>query len=98
MVNGSSVSLEGTIDVSNNSFGGIEVSKGENVEQEPSLLANGAVLTNTTEVNGKPTVWTDRTDAAAVRVPDLTSVPFTENDKDQTHFYLDAVNALPVLP
>ena len=98
LVNGSSVSLEGTIDVSNNSFGGIEVSKGENVEQEPSLLSNGAVLTNTTEVNGKPTVWTDRTDAAAVRVPDLTSVPFTENDKDQTHFYLDAVNALPVLP
>ena len=95
LINGADVTLEGTVDVSNNSFGGMEVSKGRDVTSEPRLRSSGAVLTNATEENKKPTIWTDQIDASAVEIQDLTSVPFTEDGKNQTHFYLNPENSAP---
>ena len=59
LVNSSTVTLEGTIDVSDNKFGGIEVSKSSALERYSVLNVNGASLVNTTEEYGKPTIWTD---------------------------------------
>lgn len=60
LVNSANVTLEGTIDVSDNKFGGIEVSKSSNKDLPNSTLnINGATLINTTEEYGKPTIWTD---------------------------------------
>ncbi|MBE5040810.1 S-layer homology domain-containing protein [Ructibacterium gallinarum] len=95
LINGADVTFEGTIDVSDNSFGGIEVSKGRDVTTEPRLRSNEAILTNTTEENKKPTIWTDQIDASAVEIQDLTAVPFTEDGKNQTHFYLNPINSAP---
>ncbi len=64
LVNGSTVTLEGTIDVSGNGFGGIELGKGEGVTTEPKLvLKEGAKLVNSSESTEKPTVWADQTKA-----------------------------------
>ena len=60
LVNSANVTLEGTIDVSGNKFGGIEVSKGSaSGLGNATLNVNGATLVNTTEEYGKPTIWTD---------------------------------------
>lgn len=60
LVNGANATLDGTIDISGNKFGGIEVSKGAASGLENSTLnVNGATLVNTTEAYGKPTIWTD---------------------------------------
>ena len=60
LINSSNVVFEGTIDVSGNTFGGIEVSKSNNEGMRNSTLnINGASLINTTEEYGKPTIWTD---------------------------------------
>lgn len=58
-VNGSNVTLEGTIDVSGNGFGGIEMSKGSGVTTYPHVNAMNASIVNTTEGEFLPTVWSD---------------------------------------
>ncbi|WP_019230351.1 pectate lyase-like adhesive domain-containing protein [Sedimentibacter sp. B4] len=61
LVNASAVTLTGTINVSDNEFGGIEVSKGtaEGLP-DPSLTATGVSFTNTSEKYGQPTIWEDK--------------------------------------
>ena len=57
LVNGSTATLEGTVDVTGNIFGGIEVSKGEAATLTPSTLTiKGTVVCTDTEV---PAVWID---------------------------------------
>ena len=96
LVNGSKVTLEGSIDVSGNEFGGIEVSKGKNVTTGGSLVfAVDADVVNDTEADGLPTIWIDKADGGTVTGP-IVAEKFTEvkvEDKDQTHYYLDAANA-----
>lgn len=58
LVNGSNVTLEGTIDVSGNGFGGIELGQGSGITTIPHLsLVNDAKIVNTTEAENKPTLW-----------------------------------------
>lgn len=60
LVNSSNVTLQGTIDVSGNKFGGIEVSKSSSPQlPNATLNINGATIVNTTEEYAKPTIWTD---------------------------------------
>lgn len=58
-VNGSKVTLVGTIDVSGNGFGGIEMGKGTNVVEYPHIDAKNATIVNTTESKLLPTLWID---------------------------------------
>lgn len=99
LVNGGTLTLKGTIDVSNNYFGGIEVSKGASAGLEPSVLdITDCALINTSEEYGKPTVWIDGTDETVGRVigGNLTEVLFTKEDgTQQLHYYLHPVNAKP---
>ena len=98
LVNGSEVTLEGEINISDNTFGGIEVSKGAGVTEDPVLKANSVNLVNMTEAHGKPSVWTDQIGAEAVQLISLTSVPYTENGKNQVHFYINSANASAPAP
>ena len=49
------------IDVSGNTFGGIEVSKGTAVKYGSTLTVSGTI-TNSSESYGKPTIWIDGKD------------------------------------
>ena len=99
MSNASTVTLKGTIDVSNNDFGGIEVSLGTNVQNTKStlVLAEGAKLVNTTEAYKLPTVWFDSTEAYLEDNSDeivLTETTIEKDDgKTQKQFYILAANA-----
>lgn len=58
--NGANLTLEGTINVSGNGFGGIELTKGAAPTLSvPSLTINNATIVNTTETDKLPTLWTD---------------------------------------
>ena len=57
LVNGATATVT-NIDVSGNTFGGIEVSKGSLATNPSTLYIEGEVV-NTTEAYEKPTVWTD---------------------------------------
>ena len=99
MSNASTVTLKGTIDVSNNDFGGIEVSLGTNVQNTKStlVLAEGAKLVNTTEAYKLPTVWFDSTETYLEDNSDEIVLTETTIEKDggktQKQFYILAANA-----
>ena len=80
--NNSTITLTGTIDVSGNEFGGIEVSNGN-----PVLNATEATLVNTTEEFKKPTIWTDKTPNAVVNVKDMFENKYVKDE--QIQYYLD---------
>lgn len=93
LINGSEVTLTGTVDVSGNEFGGIEVSKGVNVTETSKLNVTKAELVNETEEYGLPTIWEDSGDVK-VEGFDGKKITFTkEGGKTQIQYYLKAENA-----
>lgn len=99
-VNGSKVTLEGTIDVSGNGFGGIEMSKGTAVTEYPNVNAETATLTNTTEGEFLPTVWVDGITAEEIIEngvdflisEDAIAGAIQKNSNGQFQFYVKAEN------
>lgn len=89
LVNNSSVTLTGAIDVSGNEFGGIE-SSGVAVAN-----VSGATLTNGSEAYALPTLWED-----GINGDTVTGFPGTKvTVSGQIHYYLTATNATaPVTP
>lgn len=87
LVNSAAVTLKGNIDVSNNGFGGIEVSKNSSATENGNLtIADGATVVNTSEAYGLPTVW-----VVDGQGEFTTTGGFTENTtikEDQTQYYL----------
>ena len=98
LVNGAKVTLKGTIDVSGNTFGGIEVSKGVGVENKGILDITEATLINTTEEYGKPTIWVGKDldeSGEVIGAQGMTKILFTKEDgTQQYHFYLNPENAV----
>ncbi|HHW24506.1 MAG TPA: hypothetical protein GXX22_03505 [Clostridiales bacterium] len=64
-VNSSVVKLAGTVNVSGNGFGGIEVSKGRSPTDFLSLDVSNVILVNNTEAYGLPTIWEDNVEVAS---------------------------------
>ena len=62
LVNGAELTLEKTVDVSGNEFGGIEVSKGTGITNNAKLIVKGTVV-NDTESDTAPTAWIPCEDA-----------------------------------
>ncbi|MEL3960185.1 S-layer homology domain-containing protein [Lysinibacillus endophyticus] len=92
LVNGSDVTLTGTIDVSENGFGGIEVSKGSGLS-DPSLDVTGVNWINTSEAYKLPTIWEDKVTGKV----NWTEGQFTVNNQvveNQVQYYLKAENAV----
>lgn len=94
LVNSANVTLEGTIDVSYNTFGGIEVSKSSSPDMPNSTLnINGATVVNTTEAYSKPTIWTDGEGQTVNGAESL----FTNSEvkENQVQYYLVEANSQP---
>ena len=90
LVNSANVTLEGTIDVSGNEFGGIEVSKSSNPALPSATLnVNGATIVNTTEQFRKPTIWIDGVDDGNVVNGVENMFATTELVEDQIQYYLE---------
>ena len=99
IVNSSEVTLKGKIDVSGNTFGGIEVSKGSALNLNPGVLNNnGATIINTNEEYGKPTIWIDGIDeneGVVYGAENMTKIIFTKEDgSQQIQYYLNPQNSI----
>ena len=110
IANSATVNLEGTINVSGNTFGGIEVCRSQAAAAAKSadnaalpagvLNINGAIIVDTTEAYGKPTIWIDgNTDADGIvnGAEGFTMVEVPHGDYYQKQFYLNAVNSKPII-
>lgn len=87
LVNGSSLTLLGDVDLSGNEFGGVEVSRGKNVNEVSKLNVREAVLKNDTEDFGQPTIWIDGIEEVEVLHDGL----YVRSDvkENQIHYYLN---------
>ncbi|WOV88058.1 S-layer homology domain-containing protein [Sporosarcina oncorhynchi] len=93
LVNGSEVVLTGTITVSDNEFGGIEVSKGEGLTTGSVLNVEGT-LVNDSEKYGQPTVWVENGQGEVTGL-DLNQYIESKFIKDgQTQYYQKAENTI----
>ena len=84
LVQSSDVVLTGTIDVSGNAFGGIEVSKGSELERMPSLDVTKTTLVNTDEAENLPTIWEDQIEGF---VNDADTLRQEKNEEKNQMFY-----------
>lgn len=91
-VNGSTYNVQGMLDVTGNHFGGIEVSQGVGVTSAAVLNAASATVINSSEVNTKPTAWTDKASSANAAVNGAFTKT-THIGANQHQYYLQAVNA-----
>ena len=67
LINGAKVKLEGTIDVSGNGFGGIELGQGSGVDSVAHIiLTDDTKLVNTTETPDKPTLWVPKDSTGSI--------------------------------
>ena len=96
LVQGGKVVAKGTIDVSGNEYGGIELAEKDSVL--PNLDLTGAKLLNTTEAYKLPTIWEDPAINKNVLV---TGTNYFEevvikaaNGNDQNQYYLDVTNSV----
>lgn len=96
LVNSANVTLEGTIDVSDNAFGGIEVSKSSNPDMANSTLnVNGATIVNTSEAYGKPTIWTDGEGQTVTGVENMFANSTVK--EGQVQYYLTEENSKDII-
>ncbi|MGI5893926.1 MAG: pectate lyase-like adhesive domain-containing protein [Candidatus Merdivicinus sp.] len=95
IVNGSDVTLEGTTDVSGNGFGGIEVSKGVDVESDPVLTVNGTIV-YADESLTKPAVWIDKLEGT-VNWEGHDPYHYTESGKNQYFYFVNNDLGKPVV-
>lgn len=94
IVNSAKVTLKGTIDVSDNTFGGIEVSKGKAEGLTAGILdITNATLVNSSEEPEKPTIWIDGLTENEGQIIGLETSGLTEAIvKGQKQYYLRAEN------
>lgn len=93
--NGANVTLNGTINVSGNGLGGIEVTDGEDDPALPSLTINGTIV-NTTESSAAPTLWTDGLTDEEIATVNIeyngVQAAAYQNEKGQVQLFLDEAN------
>ena len=93
LINGANVTVEGTLDVSGNSFGGIELGMGNNVTDYPVVNFDNATIVNTTESKTVPTIWSDGVDQDKVTVKyNGVEAAAYETVKGQVQLFLNVEN------
>lgn len=88
LINGSTVTMNGTVDVSANEFGGIEVSRGTGVSRNSTLTITNADFENSTESYSHPTIWVVNGQGSVVGAGSLYSIQLN----GQTQYYIDEEN------
>ncbi len=92
LINGAKAALSGIVDVSGNEFGGIEVSRGAELEAAPLLSGTAENLRNDTETETEPTVWIDKVSVLTEAVVDVAGLNRSERpEKDQMYYFLAEV-------
>lgn len=91
LINGSAVTMTGTINISDNEFGGIEVSKGSTTPNNSTLTVTNTTFVNNTETYTHPTVWVEDGQGSIIGGTMFTEV--AKPDLNQTHYYIDPANA-----
>lgn len=67
LINGAKVQLEGTIDLSGNGFGGIELGQGSGVESIAHvILTDQTTLVNRTDSEDRPTLWVPKDSTGSI--------------------------------
>ncbi len=90
LVNASKVTLEGTINVSGNVFGGIEVSKGVAEGLENSQLTVNGTIVMDNEERTVPVIWIEKDQGTVTGSGVEAYYATTEtNNKEQTYYYSD---------
>ncbi len=94
LVQGSKVTVKGTLDVSGNGFGGIELAKAG--DAMPSLVLTDAEVLNTTEAYKLPTIWEDPTLEGEIVIDgDFWSLELeAANGNLQYQYYIQPENAV----
>lgn len=90
LINGSTVSMSATIDVSDNEFGGIEVSRGSAATRNSTLNITNATLVNNTEAYAKPTIWVENGQGSVIGAENMFSIQLN----NQTQYYLKEANTI----
>lgn len=93
-VNGGTLNIEGTVNISGN-FGGIGLSQGGGVTEVPTLnIANGAVLNYTGESVTTPAIYQDeKTAEVSVKYDGIEAAAKVNDGTGKVYFYFDAANA-----
>ena len=93
-VNGGTLNIEGTVDISGN-FGGIGLSQGGGVTEVPTLnIANGAVLNYTGESVTTPAIYQDENTAKiSVKYDGIKAGASLTDGSGKVYFYFNAANA-----
>ena len=93
-VNGGTLNIEGTVNISGN-FGGIGLSQGGGVTEVPTLnIANGAVLNYTGESVTTPAIYKDeKTAEVSVKYDGIEAAANVNDGSGKVYFYFDAANA-----
>ena len=97
LINGSTATLKGTTNVSDNEFGGIEVSNGSSFGADTPTctltLASGATIKNDSETYTNPTVWVvNKTGENKVSIDGFslnTGAPIVDGQETKVHHYLN---------
>lgn len=97
LINGSTVDLIGTLDVSGNGFGGIELGQGADVTTTPTIdLNDTGKIVNTTESKNRPTLWVpDNTDGANITIQGKTTTLVSGEELTLAELYALTENQNP---
>lgn len=97
--NGSNVTLKGSITFANNKWGGMEITKGDDVTSVPVTNFDGVVITNASETADRPTIWTDKlaVDEIDIAFDGAQAAIFKDQDAGQVQLFLDNANAQKAL-
>lgn len=91
LINSSIATIGNNVNVSDNVFGGIEVSQSSTPGMPAAQATINSVITNKTEAYGKPTVWTDGDNATVIDNTGMTAN--SEVKADQVQYYLNEKNS-----
>lgn len=94
LINGSTVTMRGNINLSDNQFGGIEVSRGSLASRNSILNVSAATLINTSEAYSYPTIWVVNGQGSVTGADGLHTIQLN----GQTQYYLRQENTTQGVP
>lgn len=88
LVNGANVTLKGTTKLTDNEFGGIEVSRGTDAEQDGYLTVDGNIVMNNESIT-TPVIWVEEDQGSVSFNDEDAFIEKYSSEKGQYFYYLD---------